>query len=91
MGGLCRRLYQILTQSGCCSAQFSHELSCLIGRVDFDDRRIAEIEFFARDTRDQRPGHRHARRFRRLIRGFADVEIPKWSANIDYTVIPLRR
>src|SRR4029079_18450732 len=74
-----------LDQIGFLFGQFPHELSCLIRRVDFDDWRIAKIKFFARDTRDQWAGHRHAWRSGRLIRSFADLEIPKWSANIDDT------
>jgi hypothetical protein len=30
--------------------QFTHELACLVRRVDLNDWRIAEIEFLARDT-----------------------------------------
>jgi hypothetical protein len=37
-------------QIGFLFCQSPHELSCLIRRIDFDDRRIAEVEFFARDA-----------------------------------------
>ena len=36
-----------LDQVGFLFGQFTHELPRLIRRVDFDDRRIAKIEFFA--------------------------------------------
>src|SRR5262249_43131712 len=65
--------------------QFSNELPCLIRRIDFDNRWIAEIEFLARNAGDQWTGDRHSRRLGGLIRGFADLEIPKWSANINNT------
>ncbi len=72
-----------LHQIGFLLGEFAHEFSRLIGRVDLDDRRIAEIEFLARDTRDQWAGHRDARRFRRCVCSFPHFEIPKWSADID--------
>jgi hypothetical protein len=44
--------------------QLLDQLAALLRRLDFHNRRIAvQFELRARDARDERPGHRDARRF----------------------------
>src|SRR5207247_6389214 len=64
--------------------ELAHELARLIGSVDLHNRRIAEIEFLARDTGDQRSSHSDSRRFRCCVRLFADLEIPHWATDIGH-------
>ena len=45
-------MYQILDQIGLLLGKFAHECARLLGTIDLDDRRIAEIEFLARDAGD---------------------------------------
>ncbi len=65
-------------------SQFAHELARSFWTIDFHDRRIAQIEFFARHAREERACRRHAWRFRRRARFFADFEIPHRPAVIDH-------
>src|SRR5256885_1752168 len=53
-----------LHQIGLLLCKFAHELARLLGRIDPDDGRIAEIELLAGYTRDERSGDRNSRRFR---------------------------
>ena len=77
-----------LDEVGLLLGQFAHELACLFRGVDLDDRRIAEIKFFARYARDEWTGDRHSRRFRSRVGSFAHLEIPKRSADIDHARDP---
>src|SRR4029077_11864217 len=53
------------------------------GRIDLHDWWIAEIEFLARNTGDERARHGYARRFRRCVGLLADFEVPHRSADIN--------
>ena len=44
--------------------QFADELPRLIGSIDFDDRRITQVELLAGHTGNQRSGYGHTRPFR---------------------------
>ena len=64
--------------------QFADELARLIGSFELHYRRIAKIEFLARNARDQRAGDSNARCVRGRIRCLPDLEIPHWPADIDH-------
>src|SRR5204862_7180353 len=68
--------------------ELPHHFASLLRRIDFHDRRIAQIELRARDARDQWPGGGDPRCFRGGVRALAHFKIPKRPADIDHAGDP---